>query len=128
MPLLLATETRLLLVDESRGSMHPATGLADARPTCLAADPRVPGRAGCGTDRHGVFRSDDGGASWRAVGLGERRVMSLAASPTEAEVVWAGTEPSEVWRSGDGGLTWEPTATLEELPSSPTWHFPPKPE
>jgi photosystem II stability/assembly factor-like uncharacterized protein len=54
--------------------------------------------------------------------------MSLAASPAEAEVVWAGTEPSEVWRSGDGGTSWEPTAALEALPSSPTWHFPPKPE
>jgi photosystem II stability/assembly factor-like uncharacterized protein len=128
MPLLLATESRILLVDESRGTMHPATGLADARPTCLAADPRVPGRAWCGTDGHGVFRSDDGGASWRAVGLGERRVMSLAASPVEAEVVWAGTEPSEVWRSSDGGFSWEPTRALEELPSSPTWSFPPKPE
>jgi photosystem II stability/assembly factor-like uncharacterized protein len=128
MPLLVATESRILLVEDARGAMHSTTGLADARPTCLAADPRVPCRAWCGTDRHGIFRSDDGGASWRAVGLRGRRVTSLAASPAEAEVVWAGTEPSEVWRSGDGGATWAPTGRLEELQSSPTWSFPPKPE
>jgi photosystem II stability/assembly factor-like uncharacterized protein len=62
------------------------------------------------------------------VGLRDRLVRSLTASPVEADVVWAGTEPSEVWRSGDGGSTWEPTRRLEELPSSPTWSFPPKPE
>lgn len=128
MPLLIATESQVLLVDDSRGTMRRAEALGDARPTCLAADPRVPGRAWCGTDRHGIFRSDDHGASWRPVGLRDRRLMSLAASPAEADVVWAGTEPSEVWRSGDGGITWEPTRWLEELPSSPTWSFPPKPE
>jgi photosystem II stability/assembly factor-like uncharacterized protein len=128
MPLLVATESRVLLLDDSRGTLHPAEGLDPARPTCLAADPHVPGRAWCGTDRHGVFRSDDGGASWRPVGLRDRRLMSLASSPAEADVVWAGTEPSAVWRSGDGGLTWAPTAELEALPSSPTWSFPPKPE
>lgn len=128
MPLLVATESRILRVDASRGAMHPATGLDDARPTCLAADPRVHGRAWCGTDRHGVFRSDDGGASWSAVGLRDRRIMALAASLAETDVVWAGTEPSEVWHSGDGGSTWERTRALEELPSSATWSFPPKPE
>jgi hypothetical protein len=128
MPLLVATERQVLVVDESRGTMRPVQGLGEGRPTCLAADPWVPGRAWCGTDRHGVFRSDDGGASWRPVGLPNRRLMSLAASPAEADVVWAGTEPSKVWRSGDGGVTWEPTRALEELPSSSTWSFPPKPE
>ena len=41
MPLLVATESQVLLIDDSRGTMRPAEGLGDARPTCLAADPRV---------------------------------------------------------------------------------------
>lgn len=127
MPLLVATQSEILLVDDQQGKMRPTTGLADARPTCLAGDPRVPGRAWYGTDRHGVFRSDDGGASWRSAGLGDQRVSAVLASAAE-DVVWVGTEPSAVWRSGDGGSTWEPTADLEALPSSSEWSFPPKPE
>ena len=82
MPLLVATDSQLLVVEEARGTMRRAEGLDDARPTCLAADPRLPGRAWCGTDRNGILRSDDGGASWRPMGLGGRRIMSLMASPS----------------------------------------------
>jgi photosystem II stability/assembly factor-like uncharacterized protein len=41
--------------------------------------------------------------------------------------VYAGTEPSRVFRSADGGTTWEPLDGLLELPSRPTWSFPPRP-
>ncbi|HEX7050422.1 MAG TPA: hypothetical protein VF188_09500 [Longimicrobiales bacterium] len=131
MTVLVATQSEILALDGVGAMMqmlHPTTGLDDQRPTCLAADPRVPGRAWCGTDRGGVFRSDDGGASWRNVGLRDLRITALTADPAEDDVVWVGTEPSAVWRSGDGGRTWEPTRDLEELPSSSEWSFPPRPE
>lgn len=128
MMLLVATSSEVLTVHPARGTMTPTRGLEGRRPTCLAADPRNLGHAWCGTDRHGVYRSDDGGASWRFGGLEGRRIMALTASPSEPEVVWAGTEPSEVWRSEDGGFAWTPTADLEELRSSPEWSFPPKPD
>ncbi|HEX7117831.1 MAG TPA: hypothetical protein VF212_03540 [Longimicrobiales bacterium] len=128
MIVLAATATEVLALDPERPPIRPTTGLADDRPTCLAADPRVRGRAWCGTHRAGVFRSDDGGATWRAVGLRDRRITAITADPAEEDTVWVGTEPSAVWRSGDGGDTWEPTRALEELPSSPEWSFPPRPE
>src|SRR5690606_16162157 len=106
MIVLVATQSEVLAVDPGRGTMRPTAGLDDHRPTCLAADPRVPGLAWCGTDRGGVFRSDDGGATWRPVGLGDERITAITADPAEPGTVWVGTEPSAVWRLGAGGYTW----------------------
>lgn len=128
MTLLVATGNHVFRVDPDSGAMTRSEFPDLVLPTCLAVDPHTAGRAWCGSDRHGVYRSDDGGRSWRPAGLADRRIMSLTASPVEEDVVWAGTEPSEIWRSGDGGESWEPTAPLEGLPSSPGWAFPPRPE
>jgi photosystem II stability/assembly factor-like uncharacterized protein len=128
MTILVATGTSVLRCDVDRGTMTPATGLDGQRPTCLVGDPRVPGRAWCGTHRGGVFRSDDAGESWRPLGLDDLRITAVAASPAEDGVVWVGTEPSDVWRSDDAGATWQRTRRLDELPSSSEWSFPPKPD
>ena len=125
--ILVATESAVVSVDVERGTTAAARGIND-RPTCLAADPRPRGRAWCGTQRGGVFRTDDAGISWRPCGLEGQLIMSITASPAEADVIWIGTEPSAVWRSADGGDTWEQTSRLDALPSSSTWAFPPKPE
>jgi hypothetical protein len=127
MSILVATDREVVVVDVERGSHAPAHGINE-RPTCLAADPLVQGRAWCGTSRAGVFRSDDGGRTWQAVGLSGPLIMAITASPAQRDVVWVGTEPSEVWRSRDAGTTWEQTSRLEILPSSPEWSFPPRPD
>src|SRR6478735_11293923 len=103
--ILLATESAVVAVDAERGDTAAA---------------RRPGRAWCGTQRGGVFRTDDAGISWRPCGLEGQLIMSVTASPTEADVIWIGTEPSAVWRSADGGETWEQTSRLDVLPSSST--------
>ena len=100
---------------------------------CLAADPHRPERVYCGTFGRGLWRSDDAGASWAPVadGIPYADVMSVAVSPLERHgrqgVVWAGTEPSALFRSEDGGDTWRERPALRELPSAPTWSFPPRP-
>jgi len=127
MPILVATDREVVAIDVERGASASAHGIGD-RPTCLAADPLVHGRAWCGTRRGGVFRSDDGGSSWQFVGLPGRLIMAITASPVERDEVWVGTEPSEVWRSGDAGTTWEQTSRLETLSSSSEWGFPPRPD
>ena len=144
MNVLVATQGEVLVVEAGAGAMRTAAGLEGQRPTCLAAPPLIPGRAWCGTDRGGVYRSDDGGASWKLVGLRDQRITAIAATPAQAgraeggtsgegvaaeeETVWVGTEPSSVWYSNDGGSSWQPTRDLEELPSSPEWSFPPRPD
>jgi photosystem II stability/assembly factor-like uncharacterized protein len=125
---LVATGRAVLAIDPAAGSVRGTDGLGSELPTCLTADPLVPGRAWCGTHLGGVFRSDDAGSTWYAVGLADERVMALAVSPAARHLVWAGTEPSAVWRSDDAGGTWEPLPPLDTLPSSPEWAFPPRPE
>lgn len=127
MGILVATEQLVIVFDQARGAAVPSEGI-EGGPTCLAADALVAGRAWCGTGRAGVFRSDDGGHSWRAAGLPGRLIMAIAASPTERDVVWAGTEPSDMWQSTDGGTSWHQCGDLNRVPSASEWSFPPKPE
>jgi len=74
----------------------------------------------------GVRRTRDGGRSWDDVSPPDRGVFSLAVSPVDG-AVYAGTEPSRLFRSDDGGDTWQALDALLELPSRPTWSFPPRP-
>src|ERR1700752_3510401 len=124
MPILVATDREVVVVDVEQEIGGPARGI-DGRPPCRTADPLVQGRAWCGTHRNGLFRTNDGGASWQPVGLVGRLIMAVTASPADRNVVWVGTEPSEVWRSADAGSSWEQTSKLETLSSSSEWSFPP---
>ncbi len=73
-----------------------------------------------------MFRTDDGGRSWRPSGLEGQRVTALAVSPADG-AAWAGCEPSRVWRSPDEGASWEEASNPATLPSSDDWAFPPRP-
>jgi photosystem II stability/assembly factor-like uncharacterized protein len=127
--ILVATRDDVLVVDPSSGVV--GTAAAGIRPTCLAGDPTRPGPLWCGTE-DGVRRSDDGGESWVPAGLEGEHVTAVAAAPAGATgdgaAVYAGAEPSAVWRSTDGGERWERSPGLLDLPSTPTWSFPPRPE
>jgi hypothetical protein len=86
MPILVATDRAVVAIDVEGGTSVSAHGIS-GRPTCLAADSLVHGRAWCGTHRDGVFRTDDGGRSWRSVGLAGRLTMAIAASTVERDLV-----------------------------------------
>ncbi len=100
---------------------------------CVAVDPHDPERIFVGTFDRGIYRTRDGGALWESVGAGmaDARVLSIAVSPCDRvngqSVVYAGTEPSMLYRSEDDGDTWQASPALTELPSAPTWSFPPRP-
>jgi hypothetical protein len=53
-------------------------------------------------------------------------VFSLAVSAVDG-AVYAGTEPSRLFRSDDRGESWRELDALLELPSRPSWSFPPRP-
>ena len=101
---LLATAERVLRFNVDEGSSETTSGLEEHRPTCLATSGST---AWCGTKGGGVFRSGDGGRSWRQAGLDGEHVMSLVVSPVDESLVWVGTEPSALWRSEDGGASWD---------------------
>ncbi len=117
------TGDAVVRLEERDGAWEATTSLAGSGAQCLA---RGDGTLYAGTRGSGVHASDDDGATWRDLGLPEPDVFSVAVSPADG-TVYAGTEPSRLFRSRDGGGSWEPLDALLELPSRPTWSFPPRP-
>jgi photosystem II stability/assembly factor-like uncharacterized protein len=71
----------------------------------------------------GMFRSDDGGATWRAIGLARtRHIAAIAVDPRDANTLlvaalghFFGPNPDRgVFRSEDGGATWTRTLHVSE--------------
>jgi photosystem II stability/assembly factor-like uncharacterized protein len=94
---------------------------------CVAVDPRDPDTLYVGTSDEGLFKSEDGGRGWeRLSGVEHPRVTSVAVSPADG-ALYAGTEPSTLFVSRDGGESWRELEGLKNLPSAPTWSFPPRP-
>ena len=56
----------------------------------------------------GVYKSTDGGASWKrsSTGLGNLTVVSLAIDPADPSKLYAGTYHGKVWKSDDAGANW----------------------
>lgn len=112
----LGTSDGHIFASEDRGAHWELRGRAGTRTDAIVAeiapDPREPRRvfaavwfreAGAGG---GVFRSDDGGTSWRPSGLQGEAVRALEFAPSQPETLVAGTR-SGVFRSTDAGQTWE---------------------
>jgi len=74
----------------------------------LAMAPSDPMIVYAGTKGNGVFRSNDGGASWTAAraGMGRASVHAVAVHPRDARVLFAGTSDGWVFASQDGGTNW----------------------
>ncbi len=129
----IATGDALAVVNQRNGRWEADLHLNDRPTQCVAADPLRPEVVYCGTFGEGLFRSRDAGTSWQPVGDGirYREVMAVAVSALEHVggygVVWAGTEPSDLFRSEDGGDAWQERPSFLQLPSVPTWFFPPRP-
>jgi photosystem II stability/assembly factor-like uncharacterized protein len=61
-------------------------------------------------DAQSLFRSPDGGNTWKLVFEGGPAALAL--HPTDPDIAYLATEAGkEIWRSSDGGLTWEMVAT-----------------
>jgi photosystem II stability/assembly factor-like uncharacterized protein len=91
----------------------------------VTVDPRQPERIAVGSRGSGVWESDDGGSSWRDTELPAQDVFSVAYGPADG-ALYAGCEPSALYVRGEGE-PWRELSALRELPSAPTWSFPPRP-
>ena len=144
MRMYLAMEKELLVVSQQHHAWQADVSLVGMQPTCVAIDPFRPERVYCGTFGRGTWMSNDAGLSWKPIGdagsamepwngegISHAKVTAIAVSSTEQAggygVVYAGTEPTALFRSENGGESWQELKTLRELPSAPTWSFPPRP-
>lgn len=100
---------------------------------CLAMDPDNPAVvwAGTGENTHqrqlgygdGVYKTEDGGATWKNMGLKEsRQIGMIAIDPRNTDVVYVAAEGS-IWGPGgerglykttDGGKTWNKVLDISE--------------
>src|SRR5919201_102941 len=104
-------------------------------PQIIAFDPQNPSRAYCGTFGDGLWKTDDSGQTWNRIGedvISSHYVtsvsVSLLAHENKFNKIYVGTEPSVVYISkNDGGNSWEKMDALNNLPSSTSWSFPPRP-
>ncbi|HET9287062.1 MAG TPA: hypothetical protein VFO26_05845 [Gaiella sp.] len=121
-----ATGDGIARLEESGGAWTVEQSLTGTGAQCVAVDPHDPDTVYAGLREGGVRRTRDAGRSWVDCALPEPGVFSLAVSPADG-AVYAGTEPSRVFRSDDGGESWRALDALLDLPSRPTWSFPPRP-
>lgn len=104
--------------------------LSDERVECVAVSPDAADRIIAGTFQSGLWKSSDGGETFRRVGesIEQRAVTAVGISSHDPNVIWAGTEPSRVYRSIDGGDTWNQIKGIADLPSADEWFYPPRPD
>jgi hypothetical protein len=121
-----ATGDGIARLDEAGEAWTVDLLLSGSGAQCLAVDPADADVVYAGLREGGVRHSVDGGQSWVDCGLPEAGVFSLAVSAAGG-AVYAGTEPSRLFRSDDCGESWRELDALLELPSRPTWSFPPRP-
>jgi photosystem II stability/assembly factor-like uncharacterized protein len=121
-----ATGDGIVRLNVADGAWAVVGFLVGSGAQCLAVDPHDPDTVYAGLRERGVQRTRDGGRSWTDCGLPEPGVFSLAVSAADG-AVYAGTEPSRLFRSDDRGESWRESEALLELPSRPTWSFPPRP-
>jgi photosystem II stability/assembly factor-like uncharacterized protein len=120
-----ATGDGVARLDEQDGAWQSELSLAGSGAQCLAVGPTDPDTAYAGLRGGGLRRSSDGGRSWTDCAL-PPGIFAVAVSVADG-AVYAGTEPSALFRSDDRGETWRELDGLLDLPSRPTWSFPPRP-
>jgi photosystem II stability/assembly factor-like uncharacterized protein len=136
--LMIAMRDSLLTFESSKtGWKKTNESLKGTHPQCVTFDPDNPNRAYCGTFGGGLWKTDDGGQIWDSIGkeiMSSSDVMSVSVSSLERgknsngfNTVYAGTEPTAFYRSDDGGESWDKMSSLNNLSSSSSWSFPPRP-
>ena len=114
---------RILAASDRNGLYRSEDGgrrwypLASPIPPCeiwsLTIDPTDSDRIYVGA-RPGVWRSIDGGESWKELDMGQSpecpigipRTTSVVVDPRDPKILWAGIEVDGIYRSEDGGDSW----------------------
>ena len=122
------------------GSWQEVNRGLPAQPIVLDIAVATDGALYAALERAGLYKSEDGGDSWRpfngGLPLDDLRVLSVAADPLEPRVAYVATAPvpnpddyhAPIWKTEDGGASWRATGKVAfDLANNPTgaWRYPP---
>ncbi len=93
-----------VLLRPPRTNAWEFTGPNRAEIVTLAFDPATPTTLYAGAD-DGVYKSEDGGVTWRTANRRLPGVRTLAVDPAAPTTVYAGTK-NGAYKSDNGGATW----------------------
>ncbi|TET83713.1 MAG: tetratricopeptide repeat protein, partial [Anaerolineales bacterium] len=76
--------------------------------TAIVINPDDPGILYVGTENAGIYKSINGGVSWKSVnsGLGRASIDTLVIDALDPRVLYAGTFDAGVYKTTDSGETW----------------------
>lgn len=79
-----------------------------------------------GSYGNGIFRSTDGGASWRSAnnGLSAAALRTIQPDTDHPGDLLCGCEPGRGFRSTDGGQSWTEMTSIAQLPTAEQWYLP----
>lgn len=127
-------QNSLLVMNSSKDGWRAREYLKGYQPQAVVFDPLNSNRAYCGTFDNGLWKTDDGGQTWDKVRMNicNSNIMSVSVSSlergtSEFSKVFVGTEPSALYISNDGCESWQLMKDLNNLDSSSSWSFPPRP-
>lgn len=89
----------------ANGAWTQSMNAQTANVIAIAIDPERPSTLYAATYKDGVYKSTDGGRSWRGAGVGQG-VRSIAIDPKSPSTVYAGTWRRGIFKTTDGGETW----------------------
>ncbi|MGB7135429.1 MAG: glycosyl hydrolase, partial [Acidobacteriaceae bacterium] len=108
-----------MVVRRSLGFREIGPAISGGRVTAVAGIPGKPGTYFVGAADGGIFRTDDGGVTWKALFQHQDTLSigALAVDPVNPGVIWAGTGEANVrndvsfgdgiYKSTDGGAHWK---------------------
>jgi photosystem II stability/assembly factor-like uncharacterized protein len=79
-----------------------------------------------GSYGNGMYRSEDGGASWSPAntGLTADAFRCIGPDPLDPGAILAGTEPGRLFRSTDGGGSWRELSGITQIAGYEEWFLP----
>ena len=90
----------------------------------IAVSPAAPQSAYLAAYEAGIYRTDDGGLTWRHLSsYPSAYAHSVLMHPADPETLYVGSEPAAIIRSHDGGETWEECTGFRKVPESNQWWF-----